>query len=73
MSETTLNVCYPERHAIEPCGDVFDYLPRISLRLDVDIKHEARLGTVATLPVRYFLDRNAGQYGKASIYPASAP
>ncbi|CZY40272.1 Uncharacterised protein [Enterobacter hormaechei] len=54
------HVVAPERHAIEPCGDVFDYLPRISLRLDVDIKHEARLGTVATLPVRYFLIATLG-------------
>ena len=49
------HVVAPERHSIEPCGDVFDNLPRISLGLDVNVKHEAWLGTASAFPVWYLL------------------
>ncbi len=46
------HVVAPERHAIEAGGDIFDHLPCIGLRLDVDVEHEARLCAAAPFTVR---------------------
>jgi hypothetical protein len=35
-------------------GNIFNHLPGISLRLDVNVKHEARLGTASAFPVGTF-------------------
>ncbi|SAE23982.1 Uncharacterised protein [Enterobacter hormaechei] len=49
------HIVAPERHAIEPCGDILDHLPGVGLRLNVHVKHEARLGTASSFPVGYLL------------------